>query len=898
MRLLNHILTIAGDVAILLVACCGLAPADNNSAGKTAYTISTAYGGGSNGDGGSAVEAILNQPEGIAVDINGNIYVADADDHRVRRVSPDGTIRTFAGTGTQGFSGDGGPAEAAQLNTPYGLCLDSKGNLYIADLSNARVRRVTPDGKISTVAGGGTVAAGGNGDGSPSTQVKLSAPRNVATDANGTLYISDFSGHRILRVAADGTIATVAGAGSPGFSGDGGSALLAKIAYPAGLAVDSKGAVYFADSGNKRVRRVYKDNISTVTAANGVLPAFQVPTGVAIDASGNLFVQDGSKLTTRISATGQMSTLEIGGRDIFIDVWDRLYTTSGFSALRYMGGTNVVVAGAGTQFFAGDGGLVSGARFNAPLGLFRDSTGNLYIADSGNNRIRRIDTHGMLSTFAGTSAAASKSLDPAAVPLIGPSSVVMNSRGEYFIAESGGNRVRRIGLDGTLTTIAGGEEAGYKGDGWYGIYAALNRPSALAVDKNDNLYIADTGNNRIRMVKPVGTIYTVAGGGATDAPDGTMASESQLSEPGGVAADSKGNVYISDTKNNRIRVIDADGRIRTVADANSAGLSRPAQLRVAVTGELIVSDTGNNRIARVTADGKAEKIAGSAKRGFDGDNGPATNAALQGPADILLEGDGSILFADSGNGRIRKLVPSTIPSPAAVIANVSVVHGATLQEGPVAPGEMVSILGSGLGPYAGTSSKLTADGTLETNVAGTQVLFDGRAAALFYAQDQQVNAQVPYEVYGRVQTDIAIVVKGKTVATAALPVKTSVPGFLTTNKGTGQAIALNQDGTANSFENPVLRGDVLVLYGTGDGEMNSDNQDGKPAGATAFRSPVSVTIGGTPVEVVWAGKAPGLVGLMQLNVRIPQGFPHAGILEILMAINGETTQKGVTVVVR
>jgi uncharacterized protein (TIGR03437 family) len=271
---------------------------------------------------------------------------------------------------------------------------------------------------------------------------------------------------------------------------------------------------------------------------------------------------------------------------------------------------------------------------------------------------------------------------------------------------------------------------------------------------------------------------------------------------------------------------------------------------------------------------------------------------MEGPADILLESDDSILFADSGNGRIRKLAPSTIMPPAAVASGISVIHGATLQEGAVAPGQMISIAGSGLGPETGTTSKLTTGGTLETDVAGTQVLFDGRAAALFYAQDKQVNAQVPYEVYGRVQTDIAVVVKGKTVATTSVPVKAAVPGFLTANKGKGQAIALNQDGTANSFENPVLRGDVLVLYGTGDGEMNSDNKDGKPSDAIAFRSPVSVTIGGTPVEVVWAGKAPGLVGLMQLNVRIPQDFPHAGILEILMTVNGETTQNGVTVVVR
>jgi uncharacterized protein (TIGR03437 family) len=895
---LNQLLKIARAL-VIAAACCGLILAESGPATRTVYTISTAYGGGSNGDGGAAADAILNQPEGIAVDINGNIYVADADDHRVRRIAPDGTIHTFAGTGVPGFSGDGGPADAAQLNTPYGISLDAKGNLYIADLSNARVRRVSPDGKISTVAGGGANPAGGNSDGSRATHVKLNAPRNVSVDGNGTLYISDFSGQRIYRVTSDATITTLAGTGAVGLSGDGGSAMLAKLSYPAGIAVDSKGAVYFADSGNKRIRRVYRDSITTVTGSGGVLPVFEVPTGIALDQAGNLYVQDGRATTTRISVSGQISFMDIGGRDISVDLWDRIYTTAGFSALRFMGGTNAVIAGAGTQSFAGDGGPASGARFNAPLGLFRDSSGNLFIADSGNNRIRRINPQAVVATIAGTSAKPSNSLAPTAIELSRPASAVMNGRGELFIAESTGHRIRRIGLDGSMTTIAGGDEAGYKGDGWYGIYSALNRPTALAVDKDDNLYIADTGNNRIRVVKPVGTIYTIAGGGPTDAPDGTMASESQLSEPGGVATDANGNVYVSDTNNDRIRVIDRDGRIRTIADAKSAGLSRPARLRVAANGDLIVCDTGNNRIARVTSDGKAETIAGSGRWGFGGDNGPATGAALEGPGDVLLESDGSILFTDSGNGRIRRLVPDAVlaPPPAAV-SKLSVVHGATFQETSVAAGEMVSIFGAGLGPEAGVTSKLTPDGSLETEVAGTQVLFDGRAAPLFYVQDQQVNVQVPFGVSGRYQTDVAVVANGNTMATATLPVKASVPGLLAVNKGAGQAIALNQDGSANSFENPVLRGTVLVLYGTGDGEMNSDNKDGRPANAIEFRTPTSATIGGTPVDVVWAGKAPGLVGLMQVNVRIPADFPHAGILEVLLTVNGETTQKGVTVVVR
>ncbi len=883
---------IAGEFAIVLTACCGLISADTGSPAKTAYTISTQWGGGSNGDGGPASQAILNQTEGVAVDINGNIYVADADDHRVRRIAPDGTISTFAGTGVPGFSGDGGPAESARLNTPYGLCLDTRGNLYIADLSNARVRRVTADGKITTVAGGGDVAIGATGGLSTATQVKLSGPRNVAVDSNDTLYIADFAGHRILRVSNDGAIAIVAGSGTKGFSGDTAAATLANIAYPAGLAIDGKGAVYFADSGNRRVRRIYKDAITSVFTTP------DVPTGIAIDHVGNLLIQEGRSATTRVNSAGQATSLEIGGRDIFVDIWDRIYTTAGFSVMRYMGGTNALIAGVGTQYFAGDGGPAAGAKFNAPMGLFRDPSGNLFIADSANKRIRRITPDGMIATVAGTSKPDADSLQPTSVALAGPSSVVMNSRGELFIADPPANRIRRIGVDGTMTTIAGMDEAAYKGDGWFGIYAALNGPRALAIDKEDNLYIADTGNNRVRKMNPVGTIYTVAGGGETDAPDGTMASEAKLSEPAGVAVDEAGNLYIADTKNDRIRVVDTDGRIRTFADGTSAGLSRPTGLRAASNGDLFVTDTGNNRIVRITSTGAVEAIAGSGKRGLAGDDGPASEASLSSPADLLIESDGSILFTDSGNGRIRKLTPEVTIVPPPTIAKLSIVHGATFQEGPVAAGEMISILGVGLGPEPGISAKLTPEGTLQTDVAGTQVLFDGHPAPLFYVHDQQVNAQVPYEVYGRFQTELSVVVKGAVVATATIPVNSAVPGLLTANKGIGQAIALNQDGTANSFENPAVRGSVLVLYGTGDGEMTSESKTGKPAVAAPFRSPVSVLIHGKPVDVLYAGSAPSLVGLMQINVGIPANFPHAGILDIVVSIGGEVTQKGVTVVIR
>ncbi len=229
------------------------------------YRIDTAAGSGWIGDNGPAIGALLLQAEGIAADMYGNLYVADAAGNRVREVTLAGTIITVAGTGVQGFSGDGGPASAAQLNSPYGLALDAGGNLYIADLGNGRVRRISSAGIITTVAGGGGLPAGGANDGSLATGAALLAPRNVALDGAGNLYISDFNGHRIYELTPGGSLVTVAGTGVQGFSGDGGPAPLAQLAYPAGLAVDRLGALYVADSQNHYVRKVINGLISSLS---------------------------------------------------------------------------------------------------------------------------------------------------------------------------------------------------------------------------------------------------------------------------------------------------------------------------------------------------------------------------------------------------------------------------------------------------------------------------------------------------------------------------------------------------------------------------------------------------------------------------------------------------------
>ena len=260
-------------------------------------TITTVAGKGTkafSGDGGLATAGSLNHPHSLAVDASGALYIADLGNHRVRKVSPDGTITTVAGTGNEGFSGDGGPATAAQLSLPAGLAVDASGALYIADLLNNRVRKVSPDGTIATVAGMGN--EGFSGDGGPATAASLNRPASLAVDASGALYIADSVNHRVRKVSPDGSITTVAGAGNDGFSGDGGPATAAQLHFPASLAVDASGALYIAGSVNHRVRKVSPNGTITTVAETGARPAtlawIHVPPGLAVDASGALYIAD------------------------------------------------------------------------------------------------------------------------------------------------------------------------------------------------------------------------------------------------------------------------------------------------------------------------------------------------------------------------------------------------------------------------------------------------------------------------------------------------------------------------------------------------------------------------------------------------------------------------------
>lgn len=611
---------------------------------------------GYSGDGGQATAAQLNNPRGIAFDAVGDLYIADVDNHRIRKVSPDGVINTVAGTGSAGFSGDGGQAIAARLSSPTGVALDAAGSIYIADSRNQRIRKISMNGAINTVAGTGV--AGYSGDGGPAIGARLNIPNGVAADPAGNLYVVDTSNNRIRMVSVNGVITTLAGNGSGIYSGDGGAGIAAGIS-PIQAALDAAGNLYITDSGNLRVRKISTNGTITTVAGGGSTSGLgdgglatsarlDYPYGVGVDAAGNVYVGTGNRLR-RISLDGTINTL----------------------------------AGNGLGSYSGDGGPATAAQLNTPSSVAVDPSGNVYVADYNNNRVRKVSANGVISTFAGTGVGGySGDGGPAAAAQIGAQwGVAADSAGNLYIADFSNLRVRKVSPDGMIRTVAGNGHYGSSGDGGLATSAELGGPSGVAVDGGGNLYIADYYQNRVRKVSPDGVIRTVAGNGTPGfSGDGGTATAAQLQQPIGLAVDAAGDLYIADTGNCRVRKVSASGAINTVAGdgTNSySGDGGPAAAAwisafafgVAVdgSGNLYIADAGNNRIRKVT-NGIITTVAGDGSPAYTGEGSPAGASRVSSPDGVAVDAAGNVYIADTGNNAVRVLrsaaqLTITTPSP-------------------------------------------------------------------------------------------------------------------------------------------------------------------------------------------------------------------------------------------
>ena len=660
--------------------------------------------GGNVGDGGAATAAKFFEPHGMALDSAGNLYIADRNNQRIRKVSATGVVTTVAGTGTLGAGGDGGPATAAQLNRPEDVAVDSSGNLYIADTFNYRIRKVDSSGNISTVAGTGT--SGFSGDGAAATAAKLNRPRGVALDAAGNLHIIDTYNSRIRKVNASGNISTVAGGGLT--LGDGGLATAAKLNWPQDAALDGAGNLYIADRGNRRIRKVDVStrNISTVAGsgtsgyggdggpATATAAKLNQPFSVAVDSSGNLYIADRlNQRIRKVSATGTITTVAgtgtagYGGdggaaamaqlndpRGVAVDGAGNVYIADTFNHLiRKVSAAGTIAAAAGTDN-VGDGGAAAAAYLRWPFDTAVDGAGNLYIADGYNHRIRKVDAAGTITTVAGTGTAGyGGDAGPAtAAQLKSPYGVAVDSSGNLYIADTSNNRIRKVDAAGTITTVAGTGGGGFGGDGGEATMARISFPNRVALDGAGNLYIADTYNNRIRKVDAAGMITTVAGrGGAGSTGDAGPAIAAQLNQPRGVAVDGAGNLYIADRSNHRIRKVDASTRdISTVAgtgvvgygqdgvEATAGQLGYPYDVEVDSAGNLYIADTATHRVRKVDTAGIITTLAGTGTRGYSGDCAAPAAAQIDFPVGVAVDGAGNVYITDTYNHRIRKIGPA------------------------------------------------------------------------------------------------------------------------------------------------------------------------------------------------------------------------------------------------
>jgi uncharacterized protein (TIGR03437 family) len=405
--------------------------------------------------------------------------------------------------------------------------------------------------------------------------------------------------------------------------------------------------------------------------------------------------------------------------------------------------------------------------------------------------------------------------------LNGPRSVAVDFQNNVYVADTGNNRVRRITPAGNIVAVTSG----------------LNDPEYVATGPDGSVYIADTGNNRVLKVT-AGLVSLVA----------------QVLRPAAVTVDRAFNVFVADAT--RVSKISPAGVVTTLFD----GLNSPRGLALTADGDLLIAQPAAHVILRLSSAGVLTTIAGTGTPGFSGDGAVATAAQLNSPADVVAGLSGAIWIADSGNNRIRALTPTLV---AGLAASVTVVHAATLRPGPIAPGEIVTIFGSNFQP------------------GGTQLLFDGIAANIFYSDSGQINALAPSDLPPNSTIQMSIQVKGAKVADLPCAVVSATPGLFTTANGTGQAAANNQDGSLNSAANPAARDSIVVLYATGEG---------------GDVSAVSLKIGGFPAELLYAGPAPGFAGLMQVNARVPSFVP-IGMIPVVLTVGSASSPDGVTIAV-
>lgn len=673
---------------------------------------------------GTGSAARFAYPAGVAVDAAGNIYVADSNNHTIRKITPAGLVSTLAGSAGNSGSADG-TGSAARFSYPVGVAVDPAGNIYVADANNYMIRKITSAGVVSTLAGRPVVPGSADGTG-PGALFKY--PIGLAVDGAGNVYVADLGNNTIRQINSSGVTTTLAGAtGMKGIIDGTGTA--ARFESPSAVAVDSSGNVFVTDEHT--IRKITPAGVvSTFAGAAGGLGSadgtggnarFRFPRAVTVDSAGNVYVGDGNATIRKITPSAVVTTLagsagNMGSTDgsgnaarffspdgIAIDRAGNIYVGDTFNnTIRKVTPGDLVSTLAGSSDSSGSSadGSGSAVRFSGPTAVARDAAGNTYVADAENSTIRKIAPDGVVTTFAGSPQMVGNA-DGAgnAARFNRPAGIAVDSTGNVFVSDSGretiygiGQTIRKITPSGVVSTFVGPA-------------AGLYFPGGISIDGADNIYVADTGNNVIRKITPAGVMTTLAGSSSSGFADGT-GSLANFFAPGAVAATADGTVYVADTGNETIRKITPAGVVTTFAGYprstgsvdgtgsaarfylgsstgcyQTCGFVGVSTVRGGIAvdggGNVYVGDTVNNTIRKITSAGEVTTIAGLV--GYPGarwfSDGAGSAAHFNHPNGLFVDGGGRIYVADTGNNTIR------IGGPTAVAQSLNIATRARVQSG-------------------------------------------------------------------------------------------------------------------------------------------------------------------------------------------------------------------------
>lgn len=629
---------------------------------------------------GALAQAVFRGPRQAVVDAQGRVLVADTQNHLIRRIA-NGLVSTLAGqAGVNGFAD--GPGATALFNEPSGVLVAADGSVLVLDSNNGRIRRIDANGVVSTLAGGGgggTRFADGQG-----SAAAFNEPRGFAQDANGNLFVADYQNQLLRKVTPTGMVSTLAG--SPGLQGSvDGSGNAARFSAPQAVALDGEGNIYVADTGlTKAIRKITPAGVVSTLFSGGTPGGARLsePRGLAVLADGRLLIADvQSHELLQLNSAGVLSTF--AGTSGSPGTADGSGAAAGFfgpmglgagpnGSLLLADSSNHLIrqiSGSAVSRYAGLLGYTpavdgerSSVRLADPYALAQDGAGNAYLVDPSDHALRKIDPQGRSAVLAGLPGSFGfQDGQGSAARFRSPSGVAVGSDGLVYVADTGNQAIRRVAPDGTVSTLAGGQRGSMDGSG---LNAQFNEPYGVAVTADGSLYVADFGNHLLRRVTSVGEVSSVAGsagqGGFVDG----RGSSARLRSPIDVAVGSDGTVFVLDRSNHAVRKLDTAGMLSTLAGNGSAGYADgsgsaarfkfPTGLTLDSAGALWVADTDNQVIRYIAPDGLVSTALGGSIGLADG---VASAARFRNPKDVAAGPNGRLLIADRNNQRVRVAQP-------------------------------------------------------------------------------------------------------------------------------------------------------------------------------------------------------------------------------------------------